>query len=210
MEKNSVSLTILKTALIVIVAFCLISSLVSIFSLYSFKQMVDTNIRASGIGEMVGDTERESFSELAEQTIKIWYISFSFIAVAGLYFIKLFVKNEKAVKIINLIVPVVCSVLLIIPLFLCIPVIKQAFEYVNELPKFNSSYPEYKNYYHYVYFQSYQGAALSCFVPLTIAYILLGITSVVTFILSAVKFYKDVPSQRQVTAEEKTNTEFND
>ena len=81
MDKNKISLTIIKTTLTVTIAFCLVSSILGLVSLYSFKQMVETEIRLSRYGLMVSSNVTEKFASVSAETISTVYIVFVLIAL---------------------------------------------------------------------------------------------------------------------------------
>lgn len=199
MDKNKISLTIIKTTLTVTIAFCLVSSILGLVSLYSFKQMVETEIRLSGYGLMVSSNVTEKFASVSAETISTVYIVFVLIALNILHLPKFLIKKEKVVKILNCVVSAICAIALIAAIILCINVIKQSFDLVNDLPQFNSFYTDSKDYYSYMYFQSYQSSALSMAIPFIVASILSVLINITNFFPNCKKTNKNLMAQQQQT-----------
>lgn len=187
MDKNKVSSVIVKTTLFVTVAVCLLLSLMGLADLFAFQQTTETEIRISGLGLMVSTELSEKFADVSGKTIVTVFIGLFLFALNALHLLKILMKKEKTVKTVNLVVSAVCTAALIAVIIIGAIAICQSFDLINELPPYNKSYPASKDYYDYMYLQSYQSAAFSIFLPLMIASVLSAIVNVTNLVLTAKK-----------------------
>ncbi|MDE6677242.1 MAG: hypothetical protein K2K12_06000 [Clostridia bacterium] len=206
MDKNKISFTIIKTTLIVTIAFCLLTSLLGLVSLFSFRQMVETDIRLSGYGLMASSKVTEKFADVSLKTIIMAFLVFFLIILNVLHLTKFLIKSEKAVKSTNIAVSAICIAAQIAAIVLCIIIMKQSFDLIDALPKFNDNS---KSYYDYVYLQSYQNAALSTFTPFIVASISSALISIASIISSKKKSNKNMIAQQQSTQIDASHHEDN-
>lgn len=150
-----------KAVLWVVVGFCLVSVLGSIFSLGAFLQMASINIYNLSIGNKL----KSFFIDVTTWTLVGAVVSVALIVTATIYS-----ATSKKLKLLGLILAVliitfVISIFFIVFSYCILPYIDY---YNNRYYAFSSSYHQmyYESFFH---FQSYLSATVSLFFPMLIA-----------------------------------------
>lgn len=184
-----------KAALWVLVGFCLVSVIGSIFSLGAFLQMESTEIE----NFLVRDELKDFFIDITTWTLVGAIVCVALIVVATIYSAKS--KNLKLLilVLVTLIVTFVISIFFIVFSYCILPYLKLYNETFRAFYGSTSPYPSkiyymyYRAFYHY---ESYLSTAVSVFLPLLIA----------SGLIFGYLIYKAKQQQREKISEQ-TNTE---
>lgn len=149
-----------RTVLWVLVGFCMISVLISLFNLFAFLQMETTKINQISID----DAESTFFTVSTIAAIICAIVGVALVGLATIQFLK-HNKPEKSQSVL---------VLLIAALVICIIFVVYAFLTPTILKAGNDTFDSFGSdgYFYYgsfTHYQSYLSATLSTFVPLFIA-----------------------------------------
>ncbi|MCH5350778.1 MAG: hypothetical protein J1F39_02265 [Clostridiales bacterium] len=188
MQNNKNTSVIIKTALVALTVFLLISAIMGLFNIFSFRQMVNAQIRVPGYYDDLM-IEEELAQKFMGKTVVLLMEAFAVLFLFlfnALHLISIFGNADASSKIGNVVAASICSACMLIAVGLCIFATSQAFTFIDEVPHLDH-FPESIYYYEYTYFQSYQSCALSTFVPMLIAAVIAAAANIVAVVSNAVK-----------------------
>ena len=177
-----------KTILYGSVVICILSALSGIFSLASFYQTSHYPVQIVGVGYFVSDAIRLEYKNktIASLILGCFALAILCASVLVTYILnKKDQKNENLVNFINIITGIVSVVLAFV--MMC-----NTFAGFDALTSVNDS-TKYVSYYRMTFYQMYQSASLSAFIPLFV----LGAVILTVYLTEFLKNKKEKKSEEQ-------------